>query len=122
MAEHFETPAGLDAYTTDRENIGWRNRSASLLDLDYLIGTIMDGLHTAGTECMRCVCAMGGTGLIYANDASLDVAVDGRAYAGVCFIFVHAVHSVAHVSTFFVLQEYRIIPTLFSPVTTVRTC
>ena len=33
-----------------REDIGFRNRSASLLDLDEMLGAIMDGLVTLGVE------------------------------------------------------------------------
>ena len=48
MGQHFETPAGLSAWEVERQDIGWRNRTASLLDLDHLIGEIIGGLDRAG--------------------------------------------------------------------------
>ena len=40
----------LDAYEAEREDIGFRNRSASLIDLDEMLGAIMHGLQAAGVE------------------------------------------------------------------------
>ena len=34
----------LNAFQTERENIGWRNRSCALLDLDHMLNVIVSGL------------------------------------------------------------------------------
>jgi hypothetical protein len=45
MAKMFEdVPGHLTAQQAYREDLGWRNRSASLVDLDEMIGVIIDGL------------------------------------------------------------------------------
>eukprot|EP00040_Diaphanoeca_grandis_P028329 m.163845 g.163845 ORF g.163845 m.163845 type:complete len:665 (-) comp31309_c1_seq1:74-2068(-) len=47
MTHAFETiPGHLVEFQAEREDVGWRNRSASLLDLDDLIGDIMSGLES----------------------------------------------------------------------------
>jgi arylsulfatase A-like enzyme len=48
MAEAFEKPGLLTAWQEGREDIGWRNRSAALMDLDDMVGGIMDGLEERG--------------------------------------------------------------------------
>ena len=39
---------GISDYTSNRMDIGFRNRSAALLDLDSLIGVVLDGLDALG--------------------------------------------------------------------------
>lgn len=48
MQVQFEGSELLAQYEADREDIGWRNRSAALLDLDDLIGDLLSGLETRG--------------------------------------------------------------------------
>ena len=38
----------LDAYSSEREDIGWRNRSAAVVDLDDLIGAVFAGFESLG--------------------------------------------------------------------------
>merc|ERR1711974_38681 len=47
MMKAFESK-GVNDFQAGREDIGWRNRSASLLDLDDMLGVIMDGLKHLG--------------------------------------------------------------------------
>ena len=48
MKTHFETAGHLSEFQALREDLGWRNRSASLLDLDDMIGSILQGLEGLG--------------------------------------------------------------------------
>lgn len=43
-----DIPGHLTAQQAYREDIGWQNRSASLIDLDDMIGKIVDGIATMG--------------------------------------------------------------------------
>lgn len=45
MRSAFEQPGQFTDFIEEREDFGWRNRSAALMDLDDLIGDIMDGLE-----------------------------------------------------------------------------
>ncbi len=38
----------LDAYRSEREDVGWRNRSAAVVDLDDLIGAVFAGFESLG--------------------------------------------------------------------------
>ena len=40
----------LSAFTSNRQDIGFRNRSAALLDLDALLGVVLDGIQALGVE------------------------------------------------------------------------
>ena len=42
--QKFGQPGHLTEFQAEREDLGWRNRSASLIDLDEMIGIIIDGL------------------------------------------------------------------------------
>lgn len=44
----FYRPGDLTTWETAREDIGFRNRTASLLDLDFMLGTIISGLEERG--------------------------------------------------------------------------
>lgn len=46
MRTAYEKPGALNEFQAEREDIGWRNRSGALLDLDDMIGDIMDGLES----------------------------------------------------------------------------
>lgn len=37
MASRFEQAGHLEKFQAEREDIGWRNRSSALLDLDYML-------------------------------------------------------------------------------------
>jgi hypothetical protein len=45
MQTRVEAPGLFTAFVEEREDIGWRNRSAALMDLDDMIGEIMVGLE-----------------------------------------------------------------------------
>lgn len=45
MREAFESKNKVDMFTAHREDLGWRNRSASLLDLDHMLSEIVQGLE-----------------------------------------------------------------------------
>ena len=38
----------MDTYDADRENVGWRNRSAAVVDLDDLIAAVFAGFEDLG--------------------------------------------------------------------------
>ena len=40
--------APVDAYIANRMDIGFRNRSSALLDLDHLLGVVLDGIEALG--------------------------------------------------------------------------
>jgi arylsulfatase A-like enzyme len=42
--------AGLTAFEAERENFGWRNRTGSAVDLDDMLGVLLDGLAAMGLE------------------------------------------------------------------------
>jgi arylsulfatase A-like enzyme len=48
MHTAFEAPGLFTEFIEEREDIGWRNRSAALMDLDDMIGEIMEGLVELG--------------------------------------------------------------------------
>ncbi len=48
MKTHFEDATNFDKWVEGREDLGWRNRSASLLDLDHMLGEILIGLEDMG--------------------------------------------------------------------------
>ena len=48
MLHTVEVEGRLTAFQAEREDIGWRNRSCALLDLDHLLGVIVDGLDALG--------------------------------------------------------------------------
>eukprot|EP00750_Incisomonas_marina_P015021 INCI18055.2.p1 GENE.INCI18055.2~~INCI18055.2.p1 ORF type:complete len:663 (-),score=83.23 INCI18055.2:250-2106(-) len=49
MADNFEhNPNDVSSFVAEREDMGWRNRSAALLDLDDMLGGILGGLESRG--------------------------------------------------------------------------
>eukprot|EP00051_Salpingoeca_urceolata_P029152 m.489072 g.489072 ORF g.489072 m.489072 type:complete len:680 (+) comp26352_c0_seq1:136-2175(+) len=48
MSHAFEHPGALTAFQAQREDIGFRNRSAALLDLDHMLDVILTGLEQRG--------------------------------------------------------------------------
>ena len=48
MSSHFEVDGRLAEFQREREDMGWRNRSSSLLDLDHMLGVIVNGLEDLG--------------------------------------------------------------------------
>ena len=52
--------AHLDAYEQEREDLGWRNRSAAVVDLDDLIGAVFAGLEALGVALGSVIWGAGG--------------------------------------------------------------